>query len=222
MYKRQHADDLPTFLTTDPRGKVLPGYLLKLAAHLADPQEAILQEMEVLRKNIEHIKEIVAMQQRYARGTGVVEPLSVADLVEDSIRINAAGFSRHEVQVVREITPVPLVKTDRHKVLQILVNLLSNAKYALDQSNGDRRMTVRVGVNQTKELEIAVMDNGTGITPENLTRVFSHGFTTKKDGHGFGLHSGALAARELGGTLSAHSDGPGKGAVFTLKLPLPN
>ena len=83
-------------------------------------------------------------------------------------------------------------------------------------------MTVRVGVNQTKELEIAVMDNGTGIAPENLTRVFSHGFTTKKDGHGFGLHSGALAARELGGTLSAHSDGPGKGAVFTLKLPLPN
>lgn len=83
-------------------------------------------------------------------------------------------------------------------------------------------MTVRVGVNQTKELEIAVMDNGTGIAPENLTRVFSHGFTTKKDGHGFGLHSGALAARELGGTLSAHSDGPGKGAVFTLKLPLMN
>lgn len=219
---QEHADDLPTFLTTDPRGKVLPGYLLKLAAHLADPQQAILQEMEVLRKNIEHIKEIVAMQQRYARGTGVAEALSVVDLVEDSIRINAAGFSRHEVQVVREIAPVPPVKTDRHKVLQILVNLLSNAKYALDQSNGDRRMTVRVGVNQTKELEIAVMDNGTGIAPENLTRVFSHGFTTKKDGHGFGLHSGALAARELGGTLSAHSDGPGKGAVFTLKLPLMN
>ena len=162
------------------------------------------------------------MQQSYARGTGVVEILSVEDLVEDSIRMNAASFSRHEVNVTREISSVPPLQTDRHKVMQILVNLLSNAKHALDQSEGDRRMTVRVTQNQEGQLEIAVMDNGTGIAPENLTRIFSHGFTTKKQGHGFGLHSGALAAKELGGTLKAHSDGPGRGATFTLTLPLEN
>lgn len=218
---QQHADDLPAFLTTDPRGKVLPGYLLKLAGHLAEPRQAVLQELEVLRKNIDHIKEIVAMQQRYARGTGVVESLSVAELVEDSIRINAAGFSRHEVHLTREIAQVPLIKTDRHKVMQILVNLLSNAKYAMDQCDGNRQMIVKVSHNQAaQQLEIAVIDNGVGIAAENLTRVFSHGFTTKKEGHGFGLHSGALAAKDLGGTLTAHSDGPGKGAVFTLTLPL--
>ncbi|OYW76473.1 MAG: hypothetical protein B7Z37_08545 [Verrucomicrobia bacterium 12-59-8] len=219
---QQHSADLPAFLTTDPRGKMLPDYLLKLAAHLAEPQQAILQEMEMLQKNIDHIKEIVAMQQRYARGTGVVEVLSMADLVEDSIRINAASFSRHEVNVEREIAPVPPLKTDRHKVMQILVNLLSNAKHALDHSDGDRRMKVCVVQNQEGMLEIAVIDNGTGIAPENLDRIFSHGFTTKKLGHGFGLHSGALAARELGGTLKAHSDGPGLGAIFTLTLPLEN
>ena len=219
---QQHSADLPAFLTTDPRGKVLPDYLLKLAVHLAEPQQAILQEMEMLQKNIDHIKEIVSMQQSYARGTGVVEILSVEDLVEDSIRINAASFSRHEVNVTREISSVPPLQTDRHKVMQILVNLLSNAKHALDQSEGDRRMTVRVTQNQEGQLEIAVMDNGTGIAPENLTRIFSHGFTTKKQGHGFGLHSGALAAKELGGTLKAHSDGPGRGATFTLTLPLEN
>jgi C4-dicarboxylate-specific signal transduction histidine kinase len=116
---------------------------------------------------------------------------------------------------------VPPIKTDRHKVMQILVNLLSNAKYAMDECDGTRQMVVKVSHNQTMhQLEIAVIDNGVGISAENLTRVFSHGFTTKKEGHGFGLHSGALAAKELGGTLTAHSDGPGKGAVFTLTLPL--
>lgn len=219
---QQNSADLPAFLTTDPRGKMLPDYLLKLAVHLAEPQQAILQEMEMLKKNIDHIKEIVAMQQRYARGTGVVEVLSVADLVDDSIRINAASFTRHEVNVACEIAQVPPLKTDRHKVMQILVNLLSNAKHALDHSEGDRRMMVRVTQNQEGMLEIAVIDNGIGIPPENLSRIFSHGFTTKKMGHGFGLHSGALAAKELGGTLQAHSDGPGLGATFTLTLPLEN
>jgi signal transduction histidine kinase len=219
---QQHSADLPAFLTADPRGKVLPDYLLKLAVRLAEPQEGILQEMEMLKKNIDHIKEIVAMQQSYARGTDVMEVLSVADLVEDSIRINAASFSRHEVNVTREIADVPPLQTDRHKVMQILVNLLSNGKHAMDQCEGNRLMTVRVVHNLAGQLEISVTDNGVGIPPENLTRIFSHGFTTKKQGHGFGLHSGALAAKELGGSLNAYSAGVGLGATFTLTLPLEN
>jgi two-component system NtrC family sensor kinase len=59
-----------------------------------------------------------------------------------------------------------------------------------------------------------------GIAPENLTRIFSHGFTTRTDGHGFGLHSAALAAQQMGGRLTAQSDGPGRGATFTLELPV--
>lgn len=184
-------------------------------AHLTEPQVAILQGMEMLQKNIDHIKEIVAMQQRYARGTGVVEVLSVADLFEDSIRISAASFTRHGVNVACEIAPLPPLKTDWHKVIQILVNLLSNAKHALDHSEGDRRMTMRATLNKKGRLEIAVMDSGTGLPPENIDRIFPHGFTTKQLGHGFCLHSGALAAKEFGGTLKAHSDGPGLGATFT-------
>jgi signal transduction histidine kinase len=69
-------------------------------------------------------------------------------------------------------------------------------------------------------VHIVVSDNGVGIAPETLVRVFEHGFTTKKDGHGFGLHGAALTAQELGGTLSAASEGPGRGATFTLDLPL--
>ncbi|WP_395735318.1 sensor histidine kinase [Prosthecobacter sp.] len=217
---QQNAADLPAFLTTDPRGKALPDFLQKLAVRLVEPQQAILQEMAMLQKNIDHIKEIVSMQQSYARGTGVVETLSVEDLVDDSIRINAASFSRHDVNVVRDIAPVPQLKTDRHKVMQILVNLLSNGKHALDRCEGDRLLKVRVVQNQEGMIEISVTDNGVGIPPENLTRIFSHGFTTKKQGHGFGLHSGALAAKELGGTLTAFSAGKDRGATFTLTLPL--
>ncbi len=219
---REHAHDLPAFLAHDPRGKALPDYLLKLIEHLAEPQPGILQELEMLRKNIEHIKEIVATQQRHARGSGVLETLSVTTLVEESLSINAAGFGRHGVELIKDLPPLPPLVTDRHKVLQILVNLVNNAKHALGKVAGEKRLIVRATLHETEGVRIAVIDNGVGIAPENLGRIFQHGFTTKKDGHGFGLHSGALAAKELGGRLTVHSDGLGHGAVFTLELPLQN
>jgi signal transduction histidine kinase len=116
---------------------------------------------------------------------------------------------------------VPPVTADKHKVLQILVNLVHNAKYALDESGRtDKRLAVGIGMNGNNRLKVTVSDNGIGIPRENLTRIFSHGFSTRKGGHGFGLHSGANAAKEMGGQLSVHSEGPGKGATFTLELPL--
>lgn len=106
-------------------------------------------------------------------------------------------------------------------MLQILVNLIRNAKYALTEADRpDKLMVLRAQMAGPNEFEISVIDNGAGIAPEHLPRIFAHGFTTRPDGHGFGLHSSALAARDLGGTLSVHSDGRGTGAAFTLKLPL--
>lgn len=218
----EHRETLPEFLTNDPKGRVLPDYLVKLAEELAGPQNEILEEVESLKSNIEHIKEVVAMQQAYARRSGVVGTFEVIEMVEDAIRLNNAALHRHGVHLDREYGTVPPVMTDRHKVLQILVNLLSNAKYAVDHNTGDKRLVARVALDGEDHVEISVIDNGTGIEPENLTQIFSHGFTTKDDGHGFGLHSGALAARELGGSLTVNSDGRGHGAAFTLRLPLNN
>lgn len=217
---RQHEGDLAGFLTHDPRGRELPGYLIKLTESLAEPQRSVLEELEVLRKNIEHIKEIVAAQQSLARSRGVLESLSVEELVEDALRINQAGLNRHEVELVREFSPVPPLLTDRHKVLQILVNLFSNAKYALSKINREKRMIVRISPHGPAGVRIVVADNGVGIAPENLARIFQHGFTTKAEGHGFGLHGGALTAKELGGQLAVSSPGVDQGAVFTLDLPL--
>jgi two-component system, NtrC family, sensor kinase len=217
---REHEHDLGTFIASDPKGKHLPGYLAQLTEHLLANQEAALGEMESLRANIEHIKEIVAMQQNYAKVSGVTEQVRVADLVEDSLRMNLGALSRHGVEVIREYSDVPKINVDKHKVLQILVNLVRNAKYACDESgSSDKRIAVRVTGGDDR-VQIVVFDNGVGIPSENLMRIFSHGFTTRTEGHGFGLHGGALAAKEMGGALSVHSDGPGRGATFVLELPV--
>jgi PAS domain S-box-containing protein len=215
----EHMADLGAYLANDSKGKQLPGYLTRLSEQLAADQQRSIAELESLRENIEHIKEIVAMQQSYARVSGVVETVKVTDLVEDALRMNTGSLLRHEVALAREYTDVPAVSVEKHKVLQILVNLIRNAKYACDES-GRKDKQIRLKISRRDQrICIAVIDNGVGIPPENLTRIFNHGFTTRKDGHGFGLHSGALAATELGGTLTAHSDGPGQGAIFTLELP---
>ncbi len=215
-----NAGNLAEFLDKDPKGKQLPSYLGNLADHLSTERDGLLEELTSLSDNVEHIKEIVAMQQNYACVSGVIETLPVADLVEDALRMNVAALERHRVEIVREYASVPSIMVDKHKVLQILVNLLRNAKYACDESNSPaKKITLRITGGEDR-VRIAVIDNGIGISKENFTRIFSHGFTTKKDGHGFGLHSGALAAKEMGGALLVHSDGVGCGAAFTLELPL--
>jgi ligand-binding sensor domain-containing protein/signal transduction histidine kinase len=217
---KEHEHDLGTFITSDHKGRQVLSYLAKLSEHLQADQKATIQELDSLRTNVEHINEIVAMQQNYAKISGVKEIVNVHSLVEDSLRMNLGALDRHGVQVIRDFQKVPPINVEKHKILQILVNLLRNAKYACDDSGRtDKRLTVRVA-NGDGRLKISVMDNGVGIPPENLTRVFNHGFTTRRDGHGFGLHGGALAARELGGSLTVHSDGLGKGATFTLELPM--
>ncbi len=216
----EHADDLGAYMAHDPKGRQLPGYLSRVSEQLTKEQQRTIAELESLRQNIEHIKEIVAMQQNYAMVSGVVETVQVADLLEDALRMNAGALARHEIELVREYSEVPLLSVEKHKVLQVLVNVIRNAKYACDES-GRKDKQIRLKISKRDQwICIAVIDNGIGIPPENLTRIFNHGFTTRKDGHGFGLHSGALAAAELGGTLSAHSDGLGKGAAFTLELPV--
>jgi signal transduction histidine kinase len=134
--------------------------------------------------------------------------------------LNAGAFARHGVTLQREFAAVPPINVDKHKVLQILVNLVRNAKYACDDSGrSDKLITLRIA-SAPAGVRISVQDNGIGIPAENMSRLFQHGFTTRASGHGFGLHSGAIAAQELGGTLRAESAGEGCGACFTLELPL--
>jgi PAS domain S-box-containing protein len=217
---KEQGERLGEFVSTDPRGKRIGEYLAALGEQLLGDQRAALEELALLRDNLEHIKDTVTMQQSYAKLCGVTETVEVVDLVEDSLRLNAGAFARHGVALERDFAPVPRINVDKHKVLQILVNLVRNAKYACDDSGrADKRITLRIEAME-HGVRISVIDNGIGIPPENMNRMFQHGFTTRESGHGFGLHSGALAANELGGTLRAESAGTGLGASFILDLPL--
>jgi len=219
-----HSHDLAQFLTRDERGKNFPGYFDMIATALNAERTALVEEIQHLTKGVDHIRDIVAMQQSLAGAACLVEPVQVGDLLEDALRMNAASVARRQVTVSRDCSDVPTVLLDKHLILQILVNLIANALQAMD-SVVDRahELTLKAQARSGEEgprLCIEVEDTGEGISSDNLPRLFTHGFTTRMSGHGFGLHSCALAARAMGGRIAAQSLGIGQGATFTLDLPL--
>jgi two-component system, NtrC family, sensor kinase len=219
----QHAGNLDSFLREDEKGKHLCEFLSLVASRLESERKAMFNEMQSLAKNVNHVKTIVSMQQSYAGASALVETVNLPELIEDALALNASVIGKYGIELTRDFADVPPLQAEKQKVLQILVNLIRNAGDALVESGRkDCKLTLQIGpdVEQDEEyVHIAVIDNGLGIEEKNLTKIFSHGFTTKKYGHGFGLHSSANAAKEMGGSLSAFSNGPGRGAVFTLKLP---
>jgi len=218
---REYEPDLGAFLANDAKGRLLPRYLSAIDAGLQQEQQDMAQELEHLTRSIDHIRDVITTQQSHAGRPLLMEAESVRDLVEDALRINGEALSRDQVTVLREFAPVPLLRLDRGRVLQILVNLVGNARDALAAMPvAARRLRVQVQATGADRLRVSIVDDGEGITEENLRCLFVHGFTTRPEGHGFGLHSCALAAAQMGGTLTAHSDGPGRGATFTLELPL--
>ncbi len=216
----ERQGDLTTFLTQDERGRNVMPFLRRLGQSLVEERQELFTLLDDVGRYTEHIGDIVKVQQSHARTPRLDEPVFLDGLLEDALRINSAALLRHQVKEERHLASLPPVLTDKHKVLMILVNLISNAKYAMDETPVERRL-LRVSMERSgaDRVRIDIRDNGMGIPPELLTRIFQYGFTTRRDGHGFGLHSSALAAQELGGSLSARSDGPGQGATFTLELP---
>jgi signal transduction histidine kinase len=216
---REHSSDLGAFLASDPKGLQIPGYLSQLGERLAKEQEALLEELGRLQKGVEHIRSIVATQQSLARAGGRHEILKISEVVDEALSISSMSEAGRGVAMVREINTDVCVTTDKHMVLQILLNLLGNAKQACEAADcQEKTVTVRA-MNSGSNVRIAVSDTGIGIPSENLERMFTHGFTTKRNGHGFGLYSSSTAAKELGGSLKVESQGANKGATFTLDLP---
>ncbi len=215
------GEDLGRFVTEDARGQKIPNYLRRLGDHLAHEQSDLNSKVESLSESIQHIKEIVATQHAYAKISGVWENVLLKDIVEDALRMQGEILAQQNIRLVRDYGETPPLLVDRHKVLQILFNLLQNAKHACDRGDAaEKKITVRIRAKEDQRVSVCVLDNGVGIASENLTRIFSQGYSTRKGGHGFGLHSSLLTAQDMNGTLMAFSAGLGKGAAFTLELPL--
>jgi signal transduction histidine kinase len=217
---QEHRGDLAGFLTRDERGQKLPTYVAALSDVLLQEQAELQKQLEAMTWHIDHIRSIIQVQQTYAKTSLLVEDCNLSMLVEDALRVQLATLHRQGISVQSDIAPQCGARVDRHKVLQILLNLLSNARYALEEvPQEQRRLLVRLSTDGKTAL-IQVVDTGVGIAPEAQEKLFSHGYTTRKDGHGFGLHSSALTAALLGGSLTLKSEGLGKGATATLELPL--
>jgi PAS domain S-box-containing protein len=220
---REHQAELGAYLASDPKGRHIPAMLEQLSRDWLGEQQVQRKELESLNADIDHIKAIVAMQQHHAVAPDRIERIRLAELVEDCLRAEQAYLTGQQIQVTREFEDVPEVWLDKQKLRQILINLLSNATLACEneQRTGRGRITLRIAT-AGPCIRISVSDNGAGVAPENLTRVFAQGFGGRKDDFGLGLHSAALLAVDIGGSLSAQSDGNGTGASFTLELPRPS
>jgi PAS domain S-box-containing protein len=218
---QERSTELSSFLTQDPQGKMLPAYISALSSQLQQEHAALVKEMRSLSDSVEHIKSVISMQQKYARAAGAVEEVYLPQLIDEALRLHAVSFERLGIRIERDYASSTPVHIDRHRLLQILVNLLSNARDALISSGlPDKKLIISVRHDsETGLLLLQVTDNGIGIAPENAKRMFTQGFTTKKEGHGFGLHISALSAMEMKGRLTCSSPGPGQGATFTLELP---
>ena len=218
---QNHQHDLAEFLTQDSQGKHISPYLAKFGEHLAAQHQAMYEEVQALTKNLDHVKHIIRAQHAHTTSANNSEPVVVSELMEQALSINLSLLSQHHVKIVRNYADIPLIMSDKHQILQILVNLIRNATHAMIDYPGDSHC-LSLTIDQSLEdhrIQLSVHDTGVGINPEHLTRIFSQGFTTKPEGHGLGLHSSALAAKSLHGTLLAFSDGEGQGAQVTLDLP---
>lgn len=218
---KNHSDNLADYLTSDPHGKHIPAYLFEAADHLAKQRNEILENLNSLSKNVEQVKDIINSQQLYTNNENHKDFINLPDLIENAIEINKAGLERYNIEVIREYSDFGKILIDKHRVVQILVSLIDNAQQSLAQSpNEPKILKMSTAKINNEKIKIEISDNGTGINPEDLNKIFKHGFTTKPGGHGFGLHSCQLTANDMQGTLSVKSLGLNQGAAFALELPL--
>jgi len=219
----EHQDHLEAFLTQDAKGKQIPSYLGMVAESLSGSHQTIQSEIDSLVKKVDHIKQVIMSQQDIAHAGNIREAASVEDLMEQALLMGMPEPEKYGIRIVRDYAHVPAIMTDRHHVLQILVNVITNAKNAMVEYPANSHcLTVRIllPADRTGAVRLEVADTGGGIKAENLARLFAQGFTTRKAGHGLGLHSAAISAKNLGGALQARSEGEGRGATFMLDLPL--
>lgn len=216
----ENEKDLGDFFKNDKRAVHFPELLRRLVGSFEEAKQRQVVELETLSNNVQHIKEVITMQQASAKKTSSVETIEPHRLFEDAIKMNEDHLRRDDVMIVRKFEEIPATELRKHDVLQILVNLLKNAKQATDMSSKNEKLIELLLSKDSQSLVFSVRDNGVGIPQENIEKIFKHGFTTKETGHGFGLHSCFNAARDMGGSLTVDSKGNDQGATFSLRLPV--
>ncbi len=217
----KHKENITDFIASDPRGKNVPNYLIQLSKALEEEVATNLHELGIMNDDIDHIKSVIAAQQTHAKSNSIIEEFPIRELCETALSIVGNERTKTHIEVINDVPESITLTNDKHRLLDIILNLISNALDAIDEQMPEIGvLTLQARHDpESGEIVFSVNDNGTGITPENQEKLFRHGFTTKANGHGFGLHSCANAANVIGGKLILTSPGVGRGATATLTLP---
>ncbi|MDZ4693546.1 MAG: HAMP domain-containing sensor histidine kinase [Deltaproteobacteria bacterium] len=218
---RSRQDDLATFLTMDDKGRSVLPFLDRLATTLEDERHELAEELGRLREQLGHARRILNRHQQLSHASGVTEVCRPGEMIEQAIELALPDGTRGDMRVWNDCETATRLVVDRQLVLQILVNLLRNAKDAIHVAEGRvGQIRINAFTTDTGKIQFEVSDNGAGISPENKQRLFAYRFTTKKGGNGLGLYSSGIAAQELGGRLTCTSPPGNDGATFVLELPV--
>ncbi len=217
---KQHEDGLSEYLLHTEKGTQLLEYLYAVTDCFVQEQKDIEQILIDLSGNVRHVVEVLSVQQDNGKLAGLTEFVVLSEVVQDAVHVILNDAKQYDIKVVCEFEDVPQMAMDRHKIIQIVMSLLSNAKHSLKESEvKDRILSVSTRIMDKNHVSVCVQDNGVGIPNEDMAKLFDYGFSTRPDGHGFGLHTARNAADILGGIITASSDGVGKGALFVFELP---
>lgn len=214
---KSNISSIHKYLLEDEKGKLIPQYLVSLSDILITEQQFFSNEISTLNVQIDHIKNVIAMYQGISYSSGFLENVFLPDLIKDALKMCSLKIKVKNL-VINNLYETPIqFETDKVKLLQIIVNLIQNAMEALSINTSSPEITITTHQFENN-ITISIQDNGIGISPKNLSAIFSFGFTNKPSGHGFGLHSSALFAKQMDGELQVYSAGIGKGSTFTLHL----
>ncbi len=215
----EHKDHLAAFLTQNEKGEKLPRLIEMLSDQWKIENATLMTETDRLQESVDHIRQIVNRQQSLSGTLGVDEHIKISDLIANCLNLYVTNFKNAGVIVSLNNEPDLEWNGDKNKLSQILLNLIMNSEESLVACENTPKTLKVSSLKNEHGIQIEVADNGLGIEPDALKKMFSYGFTTKPQGHGLGLHASAIAANELGGNLQAFSAGRNQGAVFVLTLP---
>jgi len=218
---KQHESDLPLFLAEDAKGKQLPAYLIKAGDAVVAEHAALVSDVEKLERSLAAVQDIIRAQQSVDGPTEVLQSVDMHDVIYGALAVIEPSFLRHRVRCTCTVPSDIRTMLDRSKFQQVLLNIVTNGVQACKLASEQHRFVhIEAGFADAERIFVEVRDGGMGFDEQRKTKLFTQGYTTREDGHGLGLHYCANAVRQMNGTITASSDGPGLGATFRIELPL--
>lgn len=217
---RDHIDHIDQFIFEDPKGKKLLNYYLKLEEPLKKERDDIVSQSERLDEKISIINDVIIAQQSHAGSARNTSETSLTDIVEITLSLQDDLADQDSLNIFKDLKAKTPVIAERSKLIHVLVNFIKNAVESMEENPPENKNLTIKSWEDSYKVYLSVTDNGSGIKIENLDKIFAHTYTTKKKGHGFGLHSSANYMQEMGGKIEVVSQGVGKGTTFTLVFPI--